>query len=388
MAVLKGKMQVFRYFIQLVMNGIIFILFIAGYLLYCVLRFIRLMQRKKWLFVFTLFLVILCVAVFLTGRWLLLPFGADHHPVEIIIKPNTALYEVAAELRERKVIRSSRALVAWMRFKKTERSIQAGLVTLARGDGAIRASRRLLTATPLEISVMIPEGLTIEQTARHILRSIPIDTTRFINLCHDTAFIRSFSLSAPSLEGYLFPDTYRLPREFSETDLLKKMVTNHLKTWESITVVPAIEKKFSPFELLVLASIVEREATLLSEQPRISGVFHNRLRLGYPLGADPTVRFALKKFDGPLRVSELNSNSPYNTRRFPGLPPGPICSPGKGALAAAARPLATRELYFVAKWDGSGAHDFSVTNTEHDRKKRAIRKRNKRRLQRKASREN
>jgi UPF0755 protein len=114
-------------------------------------------------------------------------------------------------------------------------------------------------------------------------------------------------------------------------------------------------------------------------------VFHNRLRLGYPLGADPTVRYALKKFSGDLRVSELNSPSPYNTRRFPGLPPGPICSPGKGALIAAAAPLETKDLYFVARWDGSGTHDFSATNAEHERKKIDIRKRNLLRLQRKAA---
>ncbi len=380
-------MKVLRFFFLLWLNGIIFILFIAGYVSYGILRIIRLIQRKTWLLAVFLSAGILVGTMLLSGAYLLLPYGSVHTPVEVIIEPNMPLYKIATVLKQRKVIRSTRALRAWMRLKKTERSIQAGLVTFRRGDGAIQAGEKLLHATPLEISVMIPEGLTIEQTAGHILRTLPIDTTRFIELCYDTTFIATLNLAVSSLEGYLFPDTYRLPREYTEKDLITRMVANHKGTWKSIEIAPEIAEKYSHHQLVTLASIVEREATLFSEQPRISGVFHNRLRLGYPLGADPTVRFALKKFGGPLRVSELNSSSPYNTRRFSGLPPGPICSPGRGALAAAAKPLQTKELFFVAKWDGTGAHDFSVTNAEHDRKKLEIRKRNKRRLQRKASRE-
>jgi UPF0755 protein len=378
-------MRLLRFFGQLWLNGIIFILFIVGYVLYSILRLLRLMQRKKWILVPVVLVAAIAGAVLVTGRVLLLPYGNGQHPVELIIAPKMSLREVASELKERKVIRSSRALIAWMRFKKVERNIQAGLVLLNRGDGAIRAARKLLHAKPLEISIMIPEGLTIEQTAHQIFRTVPVDTTRFIALCYDSQFINDCGVTAGSLEGYLFPDTYRFPKEFSVPELIKKMVAKHFQTWQSIDPDPQLKQKFTHHQLVTLASIVEREATLFSEQPRISGVFHNRLRLGYPLGADPTVRFALKKFGGPLRVSELNCNSPYNTRRFKGLPPGPICSPGKGALTAAANPLETEDLYFVAKWDGSGAHDFSVTNAEHDRKKRDIRNRNKRRLQRKGS---
>ncbi|MBN1757784.1 MAG: endolytic transglycosylase MltG [Chitinispirillaceae bacterium] len=346
------------------------------------------MQRKPLFLALTILSIVFIIvgSLLVTGKMLFLPFRTSGHPVEVIIEQNMSLYEVATILKKRGVIRSPRALIAWMRFKKTERSIQAGLVTLHQGDGAIRAADKLLHATPLEISIMVPEGLTIEQTAYHIRRSIPIDTTRFIAICYDSTFIAGFSFGVPSLEGYLFPDTYRLPKDFTERDLIKRMVANHQKTWQSIEIDEDIAKKFTHHQLVTLASIVEREATLIAEQPRISGVFHNRLRLGDPLGADPTVRFALKRFGGPLRVSELNCNSPYNTRRFPGLPPGPICSPGKGALAAAAKPLATDELFFVAKWDGSGEHDFSVTNAEHDRKKLEIRRRNNRRLKRKGKR--
>jgi UPF0755 protein len=133
-------------------------------------------------------------------------------------------------------------------------------------------------------------------------------------------------------------------------------------------------------EIVILASIVEKEAALAEERPRIAGVFSNRLAVRLPLGADPTVRYALKKFSGPLLFQDLNIASRYNTRRYAGLPPGPICSPGQASLIAAMSPMRTNELYFVARWDGSGAHDFSVTNEEHSRKKIAIRYRNEKRL--------
>ena len=346
------------------------------------------MQKRKWIFIGAAASIVFAGILLATVRWYLLPFGTDHRPVELSITPKMSLSTIADTLKHYKVIRSTRALILWMRFKKVERSIQAGMVIVQQGDGVINTSAKLLHARPVEISLMVPEGLTIEQTALHISRTIPIDTARFIALCHDSAFVAQCNVPATSLEGYLFPDTYRLPENVTVIDIIRRMVARYHKVWSTLSIREDLTEKYSPHQLVTLASIIEREATLLSEQPHISGVFHNRLRLGYPLGADPTVRYALKKFGGQLRVSELNSPSPYNTRRFTGLPPGPICSPGRGALMAAIQPLDTKDLYFVAKWDGTGAHDFSETNSQHERKKREIRRRNERRLKRKAFIEN
>ena len=373
------------YLFKLWLNGIIFILFTAGYLFYWFLKVFRLMQRKKWLFITAVTAFIISGTGLLIAVYLLYPFGDDHRPVEFIVAPKMSLRSVADTLKQKKIIRSRAALIAWMRFKNMERDIQAGLVTFKQGDGVMNAGRKLLHATPIEITLMVPEGLTIEQTAHHIVRTIPIDTSEFIALCRDTAFILSCGCTGSSLEGYLFPETYRFPEEVTAREIIRKMVAKHFEVWDKVEIRPDLAETYSHHQLVTLASIIEREATLLSEQPHISSVFYNRLAKGYPLGADPTVRFALKKFGGPLRVSELNTPSPYNTRRYAGLPPGPICSPGRGALQAAAKPLDTKDLYFVAKWDGSGAHDFSRTNAEHERKKREIRRRNRRRIQRKAA---
>lgn len=376
-----------RYFIQLYLNGIIFILFILGYCFLNLLRIFRIMKKSLFFILPVVILALLLTPVYLLFNYFMAPFGNERQQiVEYVIIPKTSLQDAAQFLEKERVIRSAKALRIWMRFNKTERKMRAGLAIFNRGDGIKTAATRLLFAKPIEISVMVPEGLTIDQTAQHIARSYPVDTAKFVALCHDSAFIASCGIQAPSLEGYLFPSTYRLPEKASAEEIIKRMTAQHSAVWSQITVQPELAAKLSHHQIVTMASIVEREATLNSEQPRISGVFHNRLRLGYPLGADPTVRYALKKFSGALRVSELNSNSPYNTRKFPGLPPGPICSPGKGALEAAANPLATKDMYFVAKWDGSGEHDFSVTNAEHDRKKIAIRNYNEMR-KRKASRE-
>jgi UPF0755 protein len=128
-----------------------------------------------------------------------------------------------------------------------------------------------------------------------------------------------------------------------------------------------IVAKYGERGWLTLASIVEKEAAVPQEQDPIAGVFWNRLNQGWSLGADPTVRYAVRKPTGPLLVSDLNTDSPYNTRKFTGLPPGPICNPGRGALRAALNPMKTDKMYFVAKDDGSREHFFSVDNADHMR---------------------
>jgi UPF0755 protein len=247
-------------------------------------------------------------------------------------------------------------------------------LTLLEKESVFSASKKLLDVKAIEIAATIPEGLIIEQTASILHRSLGIDSAVFVKLCSDSAYIAKASPGATSLEGYLFPDTYRFSPGITAREIIQRMLDRFEEAYQSLQPDP-VAAPYARRGIVTLASIVEKEAALAEERPRIAGVFYNRLRAGVPLGADPTVRYILRKFDGQLRVSELNNPSPYNTRRFAGLPPGPICSPGLSSLQAAAAPLATNELYFVAKWDGSGAHDFSKSYREHDRKKLSIRQR-------------
>jgi len=334
---------------------------------------------KKFQFILTVVLVALLAAAG-SAAWLFnyyfLPMKSvgTVETVQVTIERGTSARAVADTLEKLEVVRSGKLFYYWLRY--TETVIQAGRFTFVKGEGAVDAAVKLLKAETVDQTIIVLEGLTMEQAAGKIAAQIEIDSAEFVRLCNDSAFIASVGIRAKTLEGYLFPDTYRLPENVATEAVVRRMVARFHEATAGAVWDAGIKEKYSLHEVLTLASIVEKEATLATERGRIAGVFHNRLKKGWPLGADPTVRYIFRKFDGPLYVSELNSDSPYNTRKFAGLPPGPICSPGLGAIQASAKPDSTDEMFFVALWDGSGAHDFSVTNAEHDRKKLKIREEN------------
>jgi UPF0755 protein len=296
--------------------------------------------------------------------------------VQVMIERGMSARAVSDTLAALGVVRSGKALYYWIRYADLSDKIQAGRFTFIKGEGAVNAAERLQKAEIIEQTVFVQEGLTMEQTASKVASQMGIDSAAFVKLCNDTAFIAALGIKASTLEGYLFPDTYRFPENTTAEAVVRRMTARFKEACAGLQWSQAIKDAYDLHKVVTLASIVEKEATLPAERGRIAGVFHNRLRKGWPLGADPTVRYIYRKFNGPLLVSELNSPSPYNTRRFAGLPPGPICSPGLGAIQASAKPDSTADMFFVALWDGSGAHDFSVTNEEHDRKKLKIRKEN------------
>jgi UPF0755 protein len=369
-----------RFILQLWLTGIIFLIAIPGYIFYVFLWIFRLMQTKKILLGLVVFLITVIIIATISYNYFFRPYGSHHEETSFIITPGMSLKHVSDSLVQKQIIRSAKVMLVWLKCTGQDRKMQAGRVTFLRGDGILKASEKLLQAVAIEVSVKIIEGLTIEQTAGRIQKQLGIDSASVVRLAYDSSFISKVHVNAKSLEGYLFPETYRFAKDVKAEEVLKKMIELFMGAYTKIQFDPQIVSQYSVHEIVTLASIIEKEATLPVERARIAAVFHNRLKKGYPLGADPTVRFIFRKFNGPLRVSELNSDNPYNTRKFSGLPPGPICSPGLGAIQAAAAPLQTDELFFVAKWDGSGEHDFSRTNAEHDRKKIAIRQENQRRL--------
>jgi len=332
--------------------------------------------------VFLLFAVGIGIAAY---YYAFMPLGESEETVQITIERGTSARAVADSLETHGVVTSGQALFYYLRYSGISSKIQSGLFTFIKGEGALSASKKLTKPQTIDKSVFIKEGFTVEQTAGRFAAEMGIDSAEFVRLCGDAEFIKSTGIEANSLEGYLFPDTYRFSESCDAALIIRRMTARFKEVWAAVAGDSAIMKKYNCHQIITLASIVEKEATLASERGKIAGVFHNRLRLGWPLGADPTVRYIFRKFDGPLYVSELNTDSPYNTRRFKGLPPGPICSPGLGAISASAKPDTTKAMFFVARWDGSGAHDFSVTNAEHDRKKLEIRRENELRLKKKGT---
>jgi UPF0755 protein len=213
-------------------------------------------------------------------------------------------------------------------------------------------------------TVTVPEGYRASQIAALLEESIGIDADEFASLVRDPTFIAELGVAAPSLEGFLHPASYRFTLETTPRGVIRRMVQ---KTWD------VYDEKFearaerlglSTLAVMTLASIIESEAAVDSERSRISAVYHNRMRTGMRLEADPTVRYATGKYDSRLFYGDLEVDSPYNTYRHDGLPPGPICNPGTASVRAALFPLeACDDLFFVA--NGDGTHTFSRTYAEH-----------------------
>jgi len=184
-------------------------------------------------------------------------------------------------------------------------------------------------------------------------------------LAKDRAFIESLGIAADSLEGYLYPDTYRFPRPTAVKDVIKAMVDRLGQVMTPEWQARAKDLHMTLHEVLTLASVIEKETGAGGERAQISSVFHNRLKKKIPLQSDPTVIYGLPQFDGNLRKKDLSHPNPYNTYRWAGLPPGPIANPGAEAIRAALYPVPTPYLYFVSKNDGT--HHFSATLVEHNK---------------------
>jgi UPF0755 protein len=220
--------------------------------------------------------------------------------------------------------------------------------------------------------VTIPEGYTVIQIGQ-LLQDLNIaDREEFVEKTSSPTFIASLGI-APfpptrkrlTLEGYLFPDTYHFVKEMNPEQIIQMMVSRFKKVFTSDLIERSSQMGFSERDTIILASILEKETSLSGEKPLISAVFHNRLKKKIPLQSDPTVIYGIEKFDGNLKKEHLVKPTPYNTYLFLGLPPAPICNPGRDSMVAAVSPAPVPYLYFVSKNDGS--HHFSCTMEEHNR---------------------
>jgi UPF0755 protein len=218
------------------------------------------------------------------------------------------------------------------------------------------------------VSVTFPEGLTIAEMSRVFESHGFGPAADFVAAAKDTTPIRALDPAATDLEGYLFPDTYAVPRRARAADLVHTMTERFVKVLTPELRAQATARGLNVRQLVTLGSIVEKETARPEERPMVAAVYANRVRLGMGLQCDPTVIYALQRagrYDGNIRRDDLMFDSPYNTYRYAGLPPGPIAAPGKGSLEAAANPADNDFLYFVSRNDGS--HEFARTLGEHNR---------------------
>lgn len=292
--------------------------------------------------------------------------GAGVPAVKIVEIPDGAsLRQVAALLEREQLIAHRWVFVLLDKLSHTRRAVRTGEYALHAGMRPSEILSDLHRGHVLLHSVTIPEGYSVAQIAQTFEVKGLGRAEDIKRLAQDREFIQTLGLTVPSLEGYLFPDTYHFARNVSSKEILSAMVEGLRRVFTADLQTRAAELRMSFHEVLTLASVIEKETGAGEERQYVSSVFHNRLKQRIPLQSDPTVIYGIKNFDGNLRKKDLSSSSPYNTYRIRGLPPGPIASPGTQAIRATLFPAPTRYLYFVSRNDGT--HYFSSTLTEHER---------------------
>ena len=312
--------------------------------------------------------LLLLTAVLVPAYDLLLPAGPFPAPERrtLIVERGKSLSAIAAELERQGVIRSTVGFMALARIMRLDRRIKAGQYSFVRGitvPALLRALERGMYGLDL---LTVPEGLTLRELAQLLERRIGMPATTLDSLARDQAFLDSLGVEAPSLEGWLAPDSYEwLPGTAPEMVLRTMVARTRERVARATAGRDSLPFGFGPLEVLTLASIVEAEAQVDDERPRIARVYLNRIGMNMRLQADPTVGYAIGR--GPrsrLTFKDLRFESPYNTYLNDGLPPGPICSPGLASIRAVvnAEP-GVRDLYFVAR--GEGRHLFARTYAEH-----------------------
>ncbi len=301
--------------------------------------------------------------------WLLFvpPSGAALTKI-IFIKKGYPLKKVSETLEQEGIVKNRHffVLLAVVLGKKTK--IKAGEYEFRTHMLPLEVLDALVRGQVKRHLVTIPEGYTLSQIAELLQDLNLVEKKGFLQKASSPAFISSLGLSesaGPTLEGYLFPDTYHLFREMDPEEVIQMMVHQFKKVFGPDLIHRASELGISQKEAVILASIIEKETPLPEEKPLISAVFHNRLKRNMPLQSDPTVIYGIKNFNGNLTKEHLSKQTPYNTYLILGLPPTPICNPGRESLMAALYPASVSYLYFVSKNDGS--HYFSSEIEEHTR---------------------
>ncbi|MEW5710075.1 MAG: endolytic transglycosylase MltG [Pseudomonadota bacterium] len=310
-------------------------------------------------------LLILCAATAWMGARLFLPAELSRSPQEFEVRPGTSLRTVARELAAAGLVPDALSFVTLARLLGREGSIKAGSYEFSSPVSAWEVLQRLARGDVILAEITLIEGWSFKQL-RKALDEHP-------GLRHDTAgrseaeILAAVGATEASAEGLFFPDTYYFSKGSSDVEILKRAyhtMQRHLeRVWASRAPDLAV---FSPYEALILASIIEKETGAEADRSMVSGVFHNRLRLGMRLQSDPTVIYGMgDAFDGNLRKRDLSSDHDYNTYTRPGLPPTPIALPGLASLKAAVQPAQTQALYFVSRGDGTS--EFSETLADHNR---------------------
>ncbi len=287
------------------------------------------------------------------------------HPVILTIPNGATFRQVADSLEHYHLLTNKQWFLLLGRITGKQGAIRAGRFAIPDSLSDWELLQYLVAARPAQVKVTLNEGILAEQMASILHRKLGIDSSRFVNLVYDSSFSHQLAPETPNLEGYLLPETYFFEWKTPEEDIISYLVRQTLKIFEADSVKEQLKRlRMTRRQIIILASIIEGEAMVDSERVYISSVYHNRLRKGWRLQADPTIQFAIPGPPRRLLKKDLDIDSPYNTYKYRGLPPGPINNPGKKSILAALFPKKTNYLYMVAVGDGS--HKFTRTLREHN----------------------
>ena len=279
------------------------------------------------------------------------------------VRKGESLRAIATRLEEHGLVRDARATTWWARLRGKAGELHAGQYWLSPALSPGEIIDRIASGRVATWEVVIPEGLTAAEIGDRLAARGIVDVREFSAAVADPELARELGIPAKSLEGYLFPETYRLPRGRTGPEVVRVLVEQFRAAWRQVEA-RAAERGLAMHEVVILASIVEKETGAPNERPMIASVFANRLRKGMRLESDPTVIYGVTAFDGNLRRTDLDDTANlYNTYQHTGLPPGPISNPGLDALRAVIDPAESNLLYFVSRNDGT--HEFSETYAKH-----------------------
>ncbi len=289
--------------------------------------------------------------------------GSDETTQLFLLERGQGLAQVARNLEQAGLIKHARALSLLARFSGDAGNLRAGEYEVSAGWSTRTILDRITSGRVKTYEIVLPEGIRATEIAARLEAAGLAKAQDFLATVHDADFAHSLGIEQTSLEGYLYPETYRLSRHLTTQEIARVFVEQFERVWRELESIAA-GQSLSQHEIVTLASIIEKETAAPEERPLIAAVFHNRLKKHMRLETDPTVIYGIEEFDGNLTRAHLRGRSnPYNTYRIAGLPPGPIASPGIDALRAALEPAEADYYYFVSRNDGT--HQFSRTYREH-----------------------
>jgi UPF0755 protein len=316
---------------------------------------------RKLLLTFAVLVLIAATAVGYTAFRLTRPYRGFAGDVYLDFTRGTSAGRIADMLAESGVIRT-RWDFLMARLIRRGRTLQAGEYRFNRPASPLEVFGRIARGDIFYYELVVPEGWNMFDIAAAVGQLRLFRAEDFLAAARDPSMIRDLDPQAPTLEGYLFPNTYRLARTTTPAGLCRLMTNKFREVWQGLHTTTDVH------ETITLASLVEKESKLVEERPLVAAVFANRARIGMKLDCDPTTIYAAlleHRYRGTIYRSDLASENPYNTYQHAGLPPGPIANPGLVSIQAALNPAPSDSLYFVLRPDGSGAHEFSKTIASH-----------------------